>query len=248
MKKPERIARLAATVAERGVLHLTEAASLLGVSMMTVRRDIADAPGQFAYLGGHIVAASGRESEAPYDLSAATDKHRAAKRAACRHAASLIRDDDTIFLDCGSTMVHLADLIPQSMSITVVCYALNIADRLARHSHIRLILLGGVYHPSSASFSGNSGSEELSQIGINKAFISAAGLDLSQGATCAHFHESPVKRQAIARAQSSYLVIDSSKIGQVKASRFADIADFEAILTENGPFEPVPPDIAPAKT
>ena len=234
MKKSNRIATLAAAVAERGVMHLTDAANLLGVSMMTVRRDVADASDRFAYLGGHIVLASGLESDAPYDLSRASDSHSIAKRAACVHASTLISEDDTIFVDCGSTMVHLVDLIPKKIRITAICYALNIAEKLSRYDNIRLIVLGGLYHASSASFSGSPGFETLNQLGINKAFMSAAGLDIARGATCAHFHEAPVKRQAIALAQSSHLVVDSSKIGKVKASFFAETRDFQSIFTENG--------------
>lgn len=237
-RKATRIIALADALSARRVLHLKDAAALLGVSEMTVRRDVADNPGLFGYLGGHIVPAAEIEGDAPYELQRAADSHAGAKREACVHAARHIRPDEAIFVDCGTTLEYLVDLIPDDYSITAVCYALNIAERLARKPSIRLVLLGGVYHPSSASFSGNSGLETLDQLGINVAFLSAAGVDPGRGASCVHFHEVPVKRKVISLARERYLVIDKSKIGKLKPAFFAPIDAFRSIITEDGETTP----------
>lgn len=237
-RNKDRLDRLAALIQERGVVHLKEAARLLDVSEMTIRRDIAGETGRFAFFGGHIMPAHAVEPEQPYELALAADSHAAAKRDACRRALSHIRPDDTVFIDCGSTLMHLLDLIPADMPLTVVCYALNSASRLAQMSNIRLILLGGLYHPASASFSGSPGIELLDQLGINIAMLSAAGVDAARGVTCAHFHEVPAKQKAIAMAQQSVLVIDSSKIGKVKPAFFARVDAFDIIYTEQGVWSP----------
>src|SRR4051794_10380094 len=105
-RKAQRTARLINALSERRVIHLSEAATLLGVSEMTVRRDVAESPERFAYLGGHIMSAQA-ETEAPYELARAADIHAAAKRDACLHAVQRIHADATIFIDCGTTLVHL---------------------------------------------------------------------------------------------------------------------------------------------
>ncbi|MCA1367071.1 DeoR family transcriptional regulator [Bradyrhizobium sp. BRP14] len=233
-RKSTRITALADALSARRVLHLKEAAALLGVSEMTIRRDVADNPGLFGYLGGHIVPAAEIEGDAPYELGRAADSHAAAKREACVHAAKHIRPDETIFIDCGTTLEYLVDLIPENYSITAVCYSLNAAERLTHKPNVRIVMLGGVYHPSSASFSGGSGLDTLDQLGINVAFLSAAGVDPARGATCVHFHEVPVKQKAISRARESYLVVDKSKIGRLKPAFFAPLSDFRSVITEEG--------------
>ncbi|WP_046119245.1 DeoR family transcriptional regulator [Ensifer aridi] len=233
-RKSTRIIAMADALAARRVLHLKEAAALLGVSEMTIRRDVADNPGLFGYLGGHIVPAAEIEGDAPYELARAADSHAAAKREACVHAAKHIRPDETIFIDCGTTLEYLVDLIPENYSITAVCYSLNAAERLTRKPNVRIVMLGGVYHPSSASFSGGSGLDTLDQLGINVAFLSAAGVDPVRGATCVHFHEVPVKQKAISLARESYLVVDTSKIGRLKAAFFAPLSVFQSVITEEG--------------
>ncbi|MBP1887360.1 DeoR family transcriptional regulator [Sinorhizobium mexicanum] len=233
-RKATRITTLTDALSARRVLHLKDAAALLGVSEMTVRRDIADNPGLFGYLGGHIVPAADIESDVPYELARAADSHATAKREACAHAARYIRPDETIFIDCGTTLEYLVDLIPENYSITAVCYSLNAADRLTRKPNVRIVMLGGVYHPSSASFSGDAGLETLDRLGINVAFLSAAGIDRQRGATCVHFHEVPIKQRVISLARENYLVVDRSKIGKLKPAFFAPTSAFGAIITEEG--------------
>ena len=233
-RNAKRIAALVSALTERRVLHLRQAAELLGVSEMTVRRDIAEHPDQFAYFGGHIMSPAQIEGNTRYELATAADSHAGAKREACVHAARHIRPDETIFIDCGTTLVHLIDLIPDQYQLTVLCYALNVAERLARKPNVTMIMLGGHYHPSSASFAADHDLDRLGEFGINVAFLSAAGVDMQRGATCAAFHEARVKQRAIALARESYLVVDSSKIGKLQRAFFAPMNVFKAIITEHG--------------
>ena len=105
--KAQRTMKLINALSERRVIHLSDAAALLGVSEMTVRRDVAENTDQFAYLGGHIMSAAQIEADVPYELATAADSHAAAKRDACLHAVRKIRPDETIFIDCGTTLIHL---------------------------------------------------------------------------------------------------------------------------------------------
>ncbi|TPN76707.1 DeoR/GlpR transcriptional regulator [Mesorhizobium sp. CU2] len=238
VRKAERTARLMHLLSERRVIHLSEAASLLGVSEMTVRRDIATNQDQIAYLGGHILAAAEIDADVPYELATAADSHAAAKRAACLNAVRRIRPDETIFIDCGTTLVHLVDLIPDNYQITAICYAMNVAERLTRKANVTTIVLGGVYHPASASFSGTHDFDILSSVGINAAFLSAAGIDAERGATCEHFHEAVVKQKVMGLARENFLVADSSKFGRLKRAYFAPVGAFDAIITEHGDVAP----------
>jgi DeoR family deoxyribose operon repressor len=234
VRKAKRIIELVSALSERRIMRLRDAAELLDVSEMTVRRDIADHPNQFAFLGGHIMAAAEIEGDVPYELATAADSHAAAKRDACTHAAGHIRPDETIFIDCGTTLIHLVDLIPENYQITAICYALNVAERLTHKPNITIVMLGGLYHPASASFSGNYDLDALSSVGINVAFLSAAGVDAERGATCEHFHEAQVKRKVMSLAREKYLVVDSSKIGKLKRAFFSPMVAFNAMITEHG--------------
>lgn len=230
-RKDERITQLVAWVEESGVLRLRDAAARLGVSEITVRRDISHDGGALNCLGGYIMpmeASNGSD----YVFAFEKDSHASAKAQACAAAVTLIEPNDTVFIDCGTTTPHLALRIPANINITVVCYSLNVAEILAQRNDVRLIVLGGLYHAEASSFSGHEGIESLKRISINKAFLSAGGVDEKHGVTCSHFHEVPIKQMAMQRAVETYLVIDKSKYNNVRAARFADISDFNGIISD----------------
>lgn len=230
--RKDRLKKLADMLAGQSHLRLRTVAIELGVSEMTVRRDLMEADSRFACLGGYIIEAHDDTEPADYTLHGEMDHHAAAKMEACARAAMLIEEDDAIFIDCGTTTPHLAATIPPGMRLTAVCYSLNVAEILSQRQNTRLILLGGLFHPGAASFSGECALEELKRVNLNKAFISAGGVHEARGVTCSHFHEVPVKRMAIARAIEAHLVIDASKFGKVRAAHFAEIPDFVSIISD----------------
>lgn len=227
--RTERLQRLRRAVDDNGSLHLKAAAQLLDVSEMTIRRDLAAAETSLALLGGHVVDAA-QPTGAKYTIEQELDHHAQNKRLACRRAAGLIREGDTLFVDCGSTMQLLADCLPAGLSLSVICFSMNVAALVTRRPATQVILLGGLYHPSSQSFSSEESLAYMRKLGINKAFISAGGVHPSRGASCSNFHEIAVKQTAIATAVESILVVDESKLGSLKPAFFAGLEAFGKIV------------------
>ena len=238
-RKAERLALIEQRLAQKGVLRLRDAVALLGVSEMTVRRTLAEHGERFSYYGGYILPAASPEGPAGFDLQQEVGSNAESKARACEHALALIQPDDTIFIDCGTTLDNLARLIPSDLALTVLCYSLNVANWLAKKPKIQMILLGGQYHPASASFSGfdvlfGGAGEGLSRYGVHKGFISAGGVDVKRGVTCSYMHEAIVKKQAMAVAHKNYLVFDESKFNRLRPALFAKVDAFDAMITENG--------------
>jgi DeoR family transcriptional regulator, deoxyribose operon repressor len=230
-RRQTRLGGLSGLIRQRGAVKLTEAARLLGVSSMTIRRDLAEGNEPLELLGGYVIA-RGASPGARYSLDGESASHAQAKRQAAKRAAALIEPGDTIFVDCGTTMPHLLASLPPGLETTVVCYALNIAAAASQLSAAGLFLLGGVFHPSSATFSSDEALRSLQRLGINKAFLSASGLHETRGASCSNFNEVPVKRAVLKQAERSFLVVDSSKLGLVKPAHFAPPEAFERVITE----------------
>lgn len=224
-----RWARLQQLFARRGALPLTEAAEALQVSAMTIRRDLAAADAPLACLGGYVVAPLA-PAAARYALEEERDQHAEAKRLACERAAQLVQAGDSLFIDCGSTMAQLAEALPPDIALNVVCYSLNIAAVLSRRPNTQLMLLGGLYHPSAATFTSDEALSYLKRLGVSKAFISAAGAHAERGASCANFHELPVKHAAIECAAECILVVDDSKLGRLRPAFIAPLQRFSRII------------------
>ncbi|MDT8878818.1 DeoR/GlpR family DNA-binding transcription regulator [Halomonas saccharevitans] len=227
-----RLARLSEALAHGGSLRLSEAAVLCGVSAMTIRRDLAAAESGLQLMGGHLVRSDDPRYAPVYDLDAQQDRHAAAKRRLCRRALERIAPGDTLFIDCGTTLMPLAAGLPHDQSLTVVTYALNVAEAVSLLPGVRLILLGGLYHGSSRSFADDEVDAAIRRLGINQAFLSAAGVHERQGLSCFHFHEVAPKQAAIATAARRLLVVDESKLGVIRPMRFAGLDDIDEIISD----------------
>jgi DeoR family transcriptional regulator, deoxyribose operon repressor len=232
-RRGERLDRLYKAILARGVMRLREAASLLGTSEMTVRRDIATDGNRFVYLGGYIVAnEENASSQRPYVFVREAHANAAGKRAACARAVQLIEPQDTIFLDCGTTLPYLADMLPSQGKLTVVCYSLNIAEIVCRRTAATVLLLGGEYRSSSDSFACPEGLAMLERVGVTKGFFSAGGLHLTRGVSCSNFHEVAIKQAAMRSSLHRYVVADSNKFGEVRPAFFASLSEFDGIVTD----------------
>ena len=227
--RAQRLQRLRRAIAENGTLHLKDAAQLLNVSEMTVRRDLASSEATLACLGGYVVNAAS-PTAVKYTLEQEIDQHTQDKRFACHSAAASIQEGDTVFIDCGTTMQSLAECLPEGLPLSVICYSMNVASIVTRRPATQVMLMGGLYHPSSQSFSSDDGLSYLRRLGINKAFISAGGAHPIRGASCSNFHEVAIKQAAIATAMENILVVDASKLGSLKPAFFADLGAFSKII------------------
>lgn len=228
-----RLARLREALAQGGTLHLSDAARLCGVSEMTIRRDVAASEGTMTFLGGRLVMANDPQFAPLYDLDEQKGSHPLAKKRLCQRAASFIEEGDTLFIDCGTTLLPLVGMLAPERQLTVVTYALNVANAVSHLSNVRLVLLGGLFHAASSSFESDDMAAAIRRLGINKAFISAAGVHVDKGASCFHFHEVGPKQAAIASAERRILVADDSKFGVVRPAYFATLDEFDVIVTDS---------------
>jgi DeoR family deoxyribose operon repressor len=233
-RSQRRIESIFEAVQQGGHQSVQRLAETLGVSEMTIRRDVAGTAGRLAVLGGRVVM--GRDLGGGYALDSEVNTHALAKLSASHHAAALINVEDTLFIDCGSTMAHLAGLLTPDLQVTVVTYALNIASIVSRIPGVRLVMIGGVFNDASASFSGDAGLGVLENVRINKAFVSAGGIHRTLGVSCSNFYEVPAKLAAIRNAALSYVLADKSKYGQVKPAHFAELGTFQGFINEDGVF------------
>ncbi|RCS21917.1 DeoR/GlpR transcriptional regulator [Phyllobacterium salinisoli] len=208
------------------IVHIADAAQQLETSEITIRRDLGDGDNGIVCLGGYIMSAE--EKGERYSLTHAQSTNIMAKRRIAQEAAKLIEPEDTVFIDAGSTLQHLAPLVPRNANITVVTQAMNIAESIVRLEGVTLLMIAGIYHAESGSFSSETALRMLREINITKGFFSAAGIHENEGVTCFHFHEVAVKKAAIARSQRRFLVSDPTKWGKLRPATFAHLSDFEA--------------------
>lgn len=125
MRREERINRLRQSLKRTDKLHLKDAAALLGVSEMTVRRDLSAESASVMLLGGYVVTAPRNNAVTRYFVSDQQTRYVDKKAQANRLAAALIEPDETLFFDSGTATPFIIDAIDDDLAFTAVCYSLN---------------------------------------------------------------------------------------------------------------------------
>ncbi|MFW6180257.1 MAG: DeoR/GlpR family DNA-binding transcription regulator [Spirochaetota bacterium] len=227
-----------------GILQVESAASTrelsqkLQVTEMTIRRDLGllSRSKQVRLIhGGAIYTGDGaRRGQDVYSFSHEETRSKDEKTRIGSRAAGLIRHGDTIILDGGSTVEYVARAIPPHLDITVLCYSLNLLNMLCRNPGFKKIVSGGYYNDDSLMFEGTHGVELIRSMRASKAFIGATGVNCNLGLTCKNLAEVQTKKAVIASTDTRILVVDSTKFGQVHIAHFAELEDFDMIITDSG--------------
>lgn len=238
MKKRERMNYIANVLSLQGMVRIRELSQKLGVSEMTVRRDLdslARANVADPIPGGAVLKKNPPSNleEEGYLFSAAGSRMTQEKIKICRKVASLIEINDTIAIDTGSTTEQLPQFIPSPLPLTIICFTLNILLKIYGNENWEIIFTGGRFHRNTLMFESPEGIELIGKMRINKAFISAAGIDEKLGVTCANHYEVETKRAVMKSSDTKILLSDSSKFGKVKIAYFADLSDFDMVITDS---------------
>ena len=240
MLKDERHDALAALVDKRGTATVRQIADTLGVSDMTIRRDLdelSEAGRVERIRGGARALARGSVTTLSHEYSHA-EKRRlriAEKQHAARLASGLIADGDTVFLGPGTTIELMVGSLPSSR-IRVITNSLPVFNLLDTRSDLDLCLVGGIYRPRTGAFVGPMAEEAVSTLGIDRAFIGANGV-IDRSISTSTMEEGKVQQLVLEKADERYLVADSSKVGRRDFYSFYDLAKLDAVITD-GAIEP----------
>lgn len=216
------------------VLSVAQLTELLGVSHMTVRRDIAslEEAGRLVSVPGGARIASQVSREPTFEEKSVTERKQ--KLAMAKTVADRVRDNTAVYLDAGTTTRELIPYLRQLEGVTLVTNDFPIATEAMETGNLDIIHVGGRVDIVNRSSVGSLAASTLSQIAIDVAFISTPVWDLSHGVTIPSEAKVAVKKAAIAAARTSILMASSSKYGTFGMYRIAALSDFDAVVTDWG--------------
>ena len=247
LKKKMRIQAIAQDMVQNPTYTIRNLADKYHVSEMTVRRDIRyieenGFPEQSVPLPGQYAAApvsppQNCSVETPvksgYEFSAANALNSDSKRRIGAYAATLLKPNDVIILDTGTTINCMMQALPEDIPLTVICYNFNVMQVLYNRQNIQIILAGGYFHRSSLSFESTENTELLKRLRASKIFISTSGVE-KMGLTCSNQYEVTTKSTALHSSRTKILLADSSKFGVVRSSLFAPLEEMDMIISDTG--------------
>lgn len=202
------------------------------VSSMTLRRDIE----YFEQEGDAIKVRGGARSmkfittsmEDTFSRRLNTNVN--AKEKIVRWAIDLIEPGRSIFLDSGTTMLRLAQQLPDER-LTITTTGLNIASVLIGKSLPIVNIVGGMVNRDSLSISGNQALDFIGGINIDLAFLVPSGISAESGLTCGNYIECELKRLVVQKARKVVVLMDESKFNKSLPYTFCGIRDIDTIIT-----------------
>ncbi|MDR2382058.1 MAG: DeoR/GlpR family DNA-binding transcription regulator [Bifidobacteriaceae bacterium] len=216
-----------------GFATVDELVTTLGVSRMTVHRDLDELHARGALTkvrGGATVARTENfESSWQYRHGLCLDL----KRAISLAALDLVEPGDSIMIDPSTTGYVFSQLLRRKAPLTVVTPSLPVIAELAGGEGIDLYAIGGSFHPHFNCFMGDNANQMAARFRVDKFFMSTAAVF---GRAICHSKANAIAldRALFKAAREHVLLVDSSKLGHAALHVFGDASEWDVLITDSG--------------
>ena len=204
---------------KHGFVRITDVANELGVTKVTIRKDIKILESKGLLYKVHGSARPANPHVADLDVHVKDNINRDAKRRIAQRAAEMLGETDSIIVASGSTVYAFAEEIKMRM-----WHHLNIVTPFLR--------LGVLLHKKSLSVLGEEAARELDDCICSKVFFGVDGIDPEHGITTSTIDEAKLTRRMMHAASQVIVLADSSKFGQRGFGRICALEDIDVIVTD----------------
>lgn len=230
----ERLGLIMSAVNERGTVSVPELMDMLDASESTIRRDLLklDSQGRLNKVHGGATRIRNEYVVSDQSLAGRQTLHMEEKRAIAAYAATLISQDDFVFIDGGTTTECLVDAITETRA-TYLTNSLPHAQRLLAKG-CRTLLPGGEVKPTTEVLVGAETVNTIRRYHFTIGFWGTNGAGLETGYTTPEFSEAAVKQISLEHTVRPYILADSSKFSKISLITFAEFDD-ASVITDRLP-------------
>ena len=230
MLTAERRRSIIQTLQRDGKVLASELSKNLQVSEDTIRRDLRElaASGQLQRVHGGALP----RSPASPSFTARQQQAAEAKAAIAQAAIQLIRQDQVIILDGGTTPLQVAQHLPYDFRATVITHSPPIALALAELPEIEVIIIGGKLYKHGLLAVGSATVEAFQHIRADLCFLGIGSLHADVGISTLDLEEAYVKRAMIASAAEVVALTSAEKLGTAAPYIVGPLSDLTHLVTE----------------
>lgn len=215
-----------------GRVSIAELSRRFEVSEVTVRKDLAwlEAQGLLIRTHGGAIPVDRNPAEMAFEVRERL--HREEKLRIAQAAASLVQDGDSIALDASTTAMYLARALRNRRELTVVTNGIRVAMEFAGRPGITVLMPGGIVRWEAFSLVGTWGETILQKVHIQRAFVGAKGLTLTEGLTDVNNDEVRLKRAIVNAAKEVIAIVDHTKWGRVAFATFCPLERVRLVISD----------------
>lgn len=233
MLTQERHALILEKLEKESVVYLSDLINLLDASESTIRRDLnyLDKAGLLKKVHGGATSLNSKLiNTTEFEVEVRQGINKEEKIAIAKYAASLIKNDDLIYIDSGTTTELMIDFI-EAKGATFVTNGIGHAKKLI-HKNLTTYILGGELKLTTEAIIGIEAINSLRKYNFTKGFFGANGIDIERGFTTPDIREAMVKEEALKKSKLSFVLADNSKFNKVSSITFGEISNTSIITTK----------------
>lgn len=232
---PDRRRSIVGTLRSSGFVSSADLADRLGVSDMTIRRDLQklEELGELRVVRGGASLPEGSLQHLGFENRAGANTEE--KRTIARTAAALVATDDSVAIDASTTTCLIADAFSDDFAGCVVTHSVPVISGLmSRRPVVRVVGLGGDLLHSSGAFVGPMTVDAVANVRVRMFFLGAAAID-ARGVYVAADTERPTKLALMDAADEVVLLVDHSKFETSAPVRLCGLDRLSAVVTGRRP-------------
>lgn len=230
-------------IEDQGRVTVEELVREFGVSTVTVRSDLDALAEMGALQRSHGGAVRSLDGTPDYPVRVKEALHHEEKNSIGQAAARLIKPNQTVIFDSGSTTAAVARHLKKTRPgpVTVVTNSLDIAADLAETPFVSIIMIGGLLRQISRSFVGPQAEQMMRQIHADHLFLGVDGITLEAGPSTPDILEAQLNSLMVSAAGEVTVVCDSTKFGRRSLSLICPMNAVHRVITDSS----LSPEIAP---
>lgn len=232
--KSNRIEAMAEYIDSRMVVSMEELCQHFGMSINTIRRDVAQLQkmGKINKVYGGVQAARGGEL---VSFHARRTQNEREKTIVGQLAAQYVKDGDAIFIDSGTTTREMVRHLTGKQNLVILTHSLSVLNEGYMLPGATVIVLPGMLDRDTGSFTGPNTTRELRRYNITTAFMAASGYSLTNQVTNSSVQEFEIKQAAVEHSKRSILLLDHYKFGKNGLLTYAQMGAFSSVIVDQAP-------------
>lgn len=233
MLKEERLSKIVKLVNEKGSVKTSDLVEDLDISPATVRRDLNELDSLnklVKVFGGASSIKNAQFITTEDDMEKKITKNMEEKDMIGRFAGALIKDNDFVYMDSGTSVEALIPYI-KSKNTSYLTNSISVGKKLMDRG-MKVFILPGQLKKGTGALVGVTTCDFLSKYNFSLGFFGTNGIQEGLGLTTPDINEAMVKSKALARCKKAYVLADSSKFGKLSQVTFSNDPDLKIITCE----------------
>lgn len=242
--KAARIQQIEDYIRRNDIVKIHELCENFNVSINTIRRDLKYLKQKgtidIIYGGAKLhnsVPDIGEVSSPLKAFSERNIRNSGEKSLVCQEAAKLVKNNDILFIDSGTSTVPMVPYLSSFKHLTIITNSIYVAYACVDYPQMTTIVLPGILKNKTGSLVGEQCEKICRMYNINQAFMACTAFSLESGASIASLENHPIKKLVMQKSNYRHLLLDSSKLKKTSLLPYAQADEFNSIIIDKMPPE-----------